>query len=502
MSEYQRYEFLAIDRTLTDKEMSALRAVSTRAKITPRGFWNEYHWGDLKADPRVLLERYFDAHAYMSNWGARRLMLRLPATGVDRTSLNRYFVGHAASIRAAGKHVVIDLQSDAEDYDTVEDEDDERASLDALSPLRAELRRQDLRSAYLAWLLSVQSGELPDAAREPPVPAGLREPTPAQTALIDFLRIDPELVAAAALASDDASADDASADDAALRTWVLGLSWQEKDAWLVRAIDEPQAPLGDALSAAFRRKRAPPSRTPRRVEELLSSAASIRAEHDRAFQLAARKRELDAARKRTRALDALERRGDAAWIELEAKIEARDYDAAVALAVDLRDVAARGSSADHGGAHAFAERFDAHGGVSRSGEVSSIAGTGCNARCPVQRRKKREALPPRRLRMDRAQRLQAAKLFVRGFGGKRMVVGYARWFGVDRICAVTELQMLGVAVPAREVQIAHEMVQSAQQRRRIRIARTQETVPDSFFEFDDDCPSEADVVEWLRGDHD
>jgi hypothetical protein len=24
--------------------------------------WNEYEWGDLKADPAKLMERYFDAH--------------------------------------------------------------------------------------------------------------------------------------------------------------------------------------------------------------------------------------------------------------------------------------------------------------------------------------------------------------------------------------------------------------------------------------------------------
>jgi hypothetical protein len=35
MSEYQYYEFQAVDRSLTDKEMSDLRAFSTRADITP-----------------------------------------------------------------------------------------------------------------------------------------------------------------------------------------------------------------------------------------------------------------------------------------------------------------------------------------------------------------------------------------------------------------------------------------------------------------------------------
>ncbi|MFO7739670.1 MAG: hypothetical protein R6V46_14415 [Desulfatiglandaceae bacterium] len=41
MSEYQYYEFLAIDRPLTKDEMAELRALSTRATITPVGFTNE-----------------------------------------------------------------------------------------------------------------------------------------------------------------------------------------------------------------------------------------------------------------------------------------------------------------------------------------------------------------------------------------------------------------------------------------------------------------------------
>ena len=62
MSEYQCYEFVALDRQLTAKQMTELRAISTRAEITPTRFWNEYEWGDLKADSAKLLERYFDAH--------------------------------------------------------------------------------------------------------------------------------------------------------------------------------------------------------------------------------------------------------------------------------------------------------------------------------------------------------------------------------------------------------------------------------------------------------
>ena len=199
MSEYQCYEFLALDRPLSAKQMADLRAISTRAKISPTRFWNEYEWGDLKADPKKLMERYFDAHMYFANWGTHRLMLRMPKTRVDVRALEPYFVGrHAASLTKAGEHVLLDLCSDIED---AEYDDPSEASLSALAPLRAELMRGDLRPAYLAWLLAVEADDIADDAKEPPVPAGLAELTAAQEAMIDFLRIDVDLVAAAASGS-------------------------------------------------------------------------------------------------------------------------------------------------------------------------------------------------------------------------------------------------------------------------------------------------------------
>ena len=42
MSEYQYYEFAAIDRPLTRAEMAELRDLSTRAEITSAGLVNHY----------------------------------------------------------------------------------------------------------------------------------------------------------------------------------------------------------------------------------------------------------------------------------------------------------------------------------------------------------------------------------------------------------------------------------------------------------------------------
>ena len=52
MSEYQYYEFQAIDRPLSEREGRVLRACSTRATITSTRFVNHYEWGDLKGDLR------------------------------------------------------------------------------------------------------------------------------------------------------------------------------------------------------------------------------------------------------------------------------------------------------------------------------------------------------------------------------------------------------------------------------------------------------------------
>ena len=89
MSEYQYYEFLAVDRPLREADRTALRALSSRARITSTSFTNSYNWGDFRGDPMELMERWFDLHAYFANWGTYRLMIRLPKDLVDRNRLDQ-----------------------------------------------------------------------------------------------------------------------------------------------------------------------------------------------------------------------------------------------------------------------------------------------------------------------------------------------------------------------------------------------------------------------------
>ncbi len=79
MSEYQYYEFQAIDRPLDEADRKALRSLSSRAQITATSFTNHYEWGDFRGSPCELMERWFDLHLHVANWGTRRLMIRLPS---------------------------------------------------------------------------------------------------------------------------------------------------------------------------------------------------------------------------------------------------------------------------------------------------------------------------------------------------------------------------------------------------------------------------------------
>jgi hypothetical protein len=156
MSEYQYYEFRAIDRPLTDAEMDALRAVSTRAEITSTSFTNDYQWGDLKADPFRLLEKYFDAFIYVANWGVRRFWLRFPSAWIDHGAVQRMLLGESAWVRRTGSHIIVGF--DVGDLEP-DDFDDGTSWMGTLVSLRSDLLRGDLRCLYLGWLLSTQIRE-------------------------------------------------------------------------------------------------------------------------------------------------------------------------------------------------------------------------------------------------------------------------------------------------------------------------------------------------------
>jgi hypothetical protein len=163
MSEYQYYEFQAIDRPLTEREMGELRSFSSRATITPTRFVNHYEWGSFKGNPSAWMEKYFDAFLYLANWGTHELMLRLPRRVLDASTVKQYCCGESASARAKSKQVILEFRSESESGEWI---DEDTGHLALLVPLRADIASGDLRALYLAWLACVRRREAERAAQE------------------------------------------------------------------------------------------------------------------------------------------------------------------------------------------------------------------------------------------------------------------------------------------------------------------------------------------------
>jgi hypothetical protein len=198
MSEYQYYEFVAIDKPLTTAQMSALRSCSTRATITPTSFVNDYQWGDLKGDPLDWMRRYFDAHIYVANWYSCCLLLRAPKSIFDIKTLNAFKTESAFTFHRSESHWILQWELSESEEDERFAMEDGRGWVGRLVSLRDDLLRGDLRPLYLGWLAGASAGEIDDDVLEPPLPPGLSQLTAAQRSLVEFLEIDQDLLVAAA----------------------------------------------------------------------------------------------------------------------------------------------------------------------------------------------------------------------------------------------------------------------------------------------------------------
>jgi hypothetical protein len=302
MSEYQYYEFRAIDRPLTNAEMASLRKISSRGHITSTSFVNVYNYGDFRGDPQKLMAKCFDAFLYVANWGTHTFMLRVPRPLGSRECAP-FLAGESLSARYGKQYTVLCFS--AEELETDWEEGD--GLIDSLLPIREDLIRGDYRALYIGWLSAIQHEQVDDSQLEPPVPAGLCDLSPALTSLVEFLDIDSDLLEVSAEAS---------------------------------ANRKRRAPSNEILSAA-----SPGART---AGELYAASELRRAEN-------IRRREERQAAERTKYLDSLERREAQIWVELDLSIATKrpsDYDQAVTTLTDLRDLANRKN-----GAAEFRERL-------------------------------------------------------------------------------------------------------------------------------------------------
>jgi hypothetical protein len=342
MSEYQYYEFQAIDKPLSSTDRAALREISTRAEITTTSMINRYHWGDFKGDTDKLMKSLFDLHLYLTNWGSRRLMIRLPKRHVDVRMLERAsFALDCVEVHEIRSHVVLDIECHEMEYDYC---DDGSGWLTALAPLRIELMGGDSRLLSLLWLIDVEFESISD---EEAMPFPLRGPlTESLDALANFFMIDRDLIEAAIRLSGSA-APDSSSDPSTIGRFLDQMPESSKRDLLIRLFQgDVKLPL--EAQALLRRELASKIPRPPTIH-----AGTLRTEADEIRE--ARQREesrLKAEEKRRRAektaaaqrarLDAIKERGESVWEEVELKINRRvasGYDQASALLSDLAALA-------------------------------------------------------------------------------------------------------------------------------------------------------------------
>src|SRR5216683_2285400 len=334
MSEYQYYEFQAIDRPLDQAAQQALRAISSRARITATSFTNHYEWGDLKADPRDLVARWFDLHLYLANWGSRRLIMRLPKRLLNRKDIDPFLWQiDWVEILTSGDSLVFDMsryELEPDDYS-----DDGSGWLAALAPLRSDVLAGDFRLFYLLWLAAVEDGVVADDEIEPM--RGIGSLTGALEAFANFFVIDPDLVQAAA----ELEADEAAISEDDMRRVLAAISERDKTE-LLRRVAEGDAHVGAELKKRLRNQRAGVSAQRRTVGMLRGRAQAIAEARERALAErleAERRRQAKEAEKARRVrLDAIKQRGASVWREVEEEIERRNassYDRAASLLSDL-----------------------------------------------------------------------------------------------------------------------------------------------------------------------
>jgi hypothetical protein len=344
MSEYQYYEFQAVDRPLTPEQISVLRAYSSRAQITASSFIVVYNYGGFKGNPEKWLEKYFDAFLYLANWGSHHLMLGVPIKLLDQETLEAYCTDQSLSCRLKGDKAILTFQSEDEEGEWAEGE----GWLASLLPIRADLLSGDYRALYLGWLSGLESGEIDDDELEPSVPAGLGTLNASLDRLADFLRLSRELIAAAAEASHGEKSHGLSRKQ--FGEWVLKLPSKEKDSLLLRLVegDNPHL-LTELQKRAIRELRGEvdPVNGPRRTAGQIRERAEILIETRRRMEAEKRTRDLarreqEEAEKRKKYLRSLIGKEGILWKKVEELIATKQpkrYDEAVSLLGDLKDLA-------------------------------------------------------------------------------------------------------------------------------------------------------------------
>jgi len=354
MSEYQYYEFQALDRRLTSAEMAELQALSKRAQITPTSASYVYHFGDFRGDVETILDRYFDVMLYIANWGSRRLMFRFPKAAISLSVLEAYCIPYAIEVKTTANHILLDISINEEQGGEWLEEDDGR--LTAMIGLRDAILRGDYRVLYLAWLraasLELAAEYNLDSDRdysdddsdddtdrvvtlktpEPPLPPNLKGLDAQLSAFVTFIKLDPVWLEVSAAASPDSTQPEDN-----LEQWILSLSEAESRAYLLY-LTKGDASVNQVVTELRQRFTTPSRAKPPKSRTLGTLLAAVKRERQR---LAEDKRKTAEAA-RVKRLQSITAHESELWAKVNDYIVRQgsaSYGDAVKLLCELRDAA-------------------------------------------------------------------------------------------------------------------------------------------------------------------
>ncbi|WP_143473495.1 hypothetical protein [Flavilitoribacter nigricans] len=217
MSEFQLYQFKAVDRPLTTEEQCEVGSWSSRTQPTSTSATFSYAYGDFPKDEEKVVEEYFDIMLYLANWGSKRLMMRFPKKLVDQDAISKFlinaddsFTTHLALIERHNCFLLDFYWSDEEGGEWI---DEEAYRVGEFVAIREGILTGDYRALYLFWLklAAFKAQWEPWEGNEednleipaPPIPPNLKKMNGALKTLVDFFEIDIDLIAAAQQASTD-----------------------------------------------------------------------------------------------------------------------------------------------------------------------------------------------------------------------------------------------------------------------------------------------------------
>jgi hypothetical protein len=337
MSEYQYYEFQAIDRALTSKEKEEICKLSSRVKPTANVASFVYHYGNFPGRAEDVLAKYFDIMYYIANWGSHQLAFRFPKNLISAKAIAPYCLDNCIELSFVGDWAILNWQFGQEDgfNGWIEGE----GTLDQLIELHQEILDQDYRGLYLAWLKGITLEEeyidFDPNQLEAPIPADLQKLSQSQKAFCEIFEVNPHLLTVAQSVSPVATP----TKGLSLESAIAQLSRAECDDFLVRLAKGEHnlsTQLKRTLAEAEHLTSNPTVGKPqRKIAQLLAAASEQEAIWER--------QELEKAEKvRIKALQAIAPKADAMWAEIDTLLVApktQNYDQALKLLIQLRDLA-------------------------------------------------------------------------------------------------------------------------------------------------------------------